>query len=199
MKRALAVTTLLIAAAACGDRNADNVPPADTTAAAVTPPPMDSAPAAAATVTDPQIAAIVVAANDVDIKAGELAGTHASDARVKEFAQLMITDHTGVNKAATDLVTRLNVTPESNATSEKLTRDGELARSALERETGAAFDSAYIAGEVDYHQAVLNAIDQTLIPNAQNADLKQLLEQTRPAVAAHLQHAREVQSALAGS
>jgi putative membrane protein len=141
----------------------------------------------------------VVAANEVDIAAGELASGKATNAQVKEFAQRMITDHTGVNRAAGELVGRLGVTPENNATSEKLRRDGELARSAMERETGAAFDRAYIDQEVEYHTAVLAAIDQTLIPSAQNAELKALLEQTRPAVDAHLQHARQIQTALGGS
>jgi putative membrane protein len=111
----------------------------------------------------------------------------------------MITDHTGVNKAATDLVTKLGVTPEPNATSQKLTADGEASRTTLQGQSGAAFDKAYVDQEVAYHQAVLDAIDQTLIPNAQNAELKALLEQTRPAVAAHLDHARQLQTQLGGA
>ena len=55
--------------------------------------------------TDPQIAAIVVTANQVDIDAGKLAQTKSKNKEVKDFAKLMVTDHTGVNKAATDLVT----------------------------------------------------------------------------------------------
>jgi len=191
MRKGLAVLALFLAA--CSAQEAD-APPADTAAA-----PVDSAPPAptAGAVTDPQIAAIVVAANAVDVAAGELAVERGTDARVKEFAQRMITDHNGVNQAASDLVTRLGVTPEPNATSQQLERDGELAREALGRETGAAFDRAYIDNEVTYHQAVLDAIDQTLIPNAQNAELRALLEQTRPAIAAHLEHARELQTSLA--
>jgi hypothetical protein len=37
--------------------------------------------------------------------------------------------------------------------------------------SGAAFDKAYI-NEVEYHQMALNALDETLVPNAQNAQLK---------------------------
>ena len=37
-------------------------------------------------------------------RCGKLAESRATNAEVKAFAQLMITDHTGVNKAATDLV-----------------------------------------------------------------------------------------------
>jgi putative membrane protein len=141
----------------------------------------------------------VVAANQVDIDAGELAMERGTDPRVKEFAQRMITDHTGVNTAATELVTKLGVTPEPNATSQKLTADGEASRNTLRGQSGAAFDRAYVDQEVAYHQAVLDAIDQTLIPSAQNAELKALLEQTRPAVAAHLDHARQLQTQLGGA
>jgi putative membrane protein len=197
MNRTLAAV-LLLSLAACGDSDADTQAAADTTAA---PPPAQTtaeAPAAPA-VTDPQIAAIVVAANDVDIAAGRLAQERGSNAQVKEFAQRMVTDHTGVNKAATDLVTRLNVTPEGNATSQKLSSDGEASRTRLQGLSGAEFDRAYVDQEVAYHQAVLDAIDQTLIPSAQNAELKALLEQTRPAVAAHLQHAQQIQGTLGGA
>src|SRR5438045_9237975 len=65
-------------------------------------------------VTDPQIAAIVVTANQVDIAAGELARAKGQSKDVKDFAQRMITDHSGVNKSATELVQKLHVTPESN-------------------------------------------------------------------------------------
>src|SRR5687767_14026549 len=71
-----------------------------------------SAPAAESGPTDAQIAAIVVTANQVDIDAGKLAASKSNRKEVKEFAQLMVTDHTGVNKSATELVTKLKVKPE---------------------------------------------------------------------------------------
>jgi len=54
-------------------------------------------------VTDAQIASIVVTANQVDIDAGKIAEARATSHEVKTFARLMVTDHTGVNKSATDL------------------------------------------------------------------------------------------------
>ena len=48
----------------------------------------------------------------------------------------------------------------------------------------AAFDRAYIDNEVTFHQTVLDALDKTLIPNAQNAGLEALLEQVRPNISA---------------
>jgi putative membrane protein len=146
--------------------------------------------------TDPQIASIVVTANQVDIDAGKLAKSKATNAEVKKFAEQMITDHTGVNTQATELVTRLGVKPEDNATSQALKSGGDKNVADLKGLKGAAFDKAYIDHEVAYHQQVLDAIDKTLIPSAKNAELKALLVKVKPAFDAHLAHARQVQSAL---
>jgi putative membrane protein len=147
---------------------------------------------------DAQIAAIVVTANQVDIDAGKLAESRSQNADVKAFGELMVKDHTGVNKAATDLVTKLKVTPEDNDTSKALKAGGEKNLAHLKTLKGAEFDKAYIDHEVTYHQQVLDALDKTLIPNAQNAELKALLVKTRPAFVAHLEHAKQLQSKLEG-
>jgi len=146
--------------------------------------------------TDAQIASIVVTANQVDIDAGKLAQTKTSNADVKSFATLMVTDHTGVNKQAVDLVTKLKVTPEDNPTSQALKKGGEENVANLKKLSGAAFDKAYVDHEVAYHQQVLDAVDKTLIPNAKNAELKALLVKVRPAFVAHLEHAKHLQSAV---
>jgi len=147
-------------------------------------------------VNDAQIASIVVTANQVDIDAGKLASSMATDAAVKKFAQLMITDHTGVNKSATALVTKLKVTPEDNPTSQSLKSDGEKSLAHLKTLKGGAFEKAYIDREVAYHQQVIDAIDKTLIPGAKNEELKTLLVKVRPAFVAHLEHAKQLQSSL---
>ncbi len=195
MKKPLLSLLALAALAACGGQDAEENAGTATVDTAATATAAPAAPASGG-VTDPQIADIVVAANQVDIEAGELAQSKSTNPKVKEFAQRMITDHSGVNQAATELVTRLGVTPEPNPTSQQLRQGGEQNRSSLQGKSGAEFDRAYVAHEVTYHQTVLDAIDQTLIPNAQNAELKALLQQTRPAVEAHLQHAKELQGSL---
>jgi putative membrane protein len=146
--------------------------------------------------TDPQIAAIVVTANQVDIDAGKLALSKSHSKEVKEFAQRMITDHTGVNKSATELVTKLHVTPEPNPTSQSLQNGGDDNLAALKKLSGQAFDKTYVDHEVAYHEAVLQAVDKTLIPSAQNAELKALLVKVRPAFVAHLDHAKHLQQDL---
>ena len=94
------------------------------------------------------------------------------------------------------LVTKLKVTPEDNATAKSLKSGGAENVAKLEKLSGAAFDRAYVDHEVAYHEQVLEAIDKTLIPSAQNAELKALLVAVRPAFVAHLDHARHIQATL---
>ena len=147
-------------------------------------------------VSDAQIAAIVVAANQVDIDAGKFAAKKSTNSEVQKFAQTMVTDHTAVNKSAVDLVTKLKVSPEANDTSRSLTVDGKKSLAALHSLSGTAFDKAYVDREVAYHQQVIDALDTVLIPNAQNAELKALLVKVRPAFVEHLNHAKHLQASL---
>lgn len=146
--------------------------------------------------TDANIAAIVVGANTIDIEYGKIAQARARNPEVRRFAETMITDHTAVNRQAGELAAKLKLTPVDNETSRKLAADAEAIRKTLQAESGAAFDRAYIANEVAFHQTVLDAIDGALIPNARNAELKALIQAVRPAVAAHLGHAKQLQASL---
>jgi putative membrane protein len=157
---------------------------------------LSAATVSAQSINDAQIASIVVTANQVDIDAGKLAAATTTNAEVKKFAQLMVTDHTAVNKQAVDLATKLKVTPQDNDTSKSLKAGGEKNVAQLKTLKGAAFDKAYVDHEVTYHQSVLDALDKTLIPNASNAELKALLVKVRPAFVTHLEHAKHLQASL---
>lgn len=145
---------------------------------------------------DAQIAAIVVTANQVDIDAGKLAESKSRNKHVKDFARLMVTDHSGVNKSASDLAGKLKLKPEDNPTAQGLKKGGDDNLARLRKLDGVAFDKAYVDNEVTYHQAVIDAVDKTLIPSAKNEALKALLVKVRPAFVAHLEHARQLQAQL---
>ena len=146
--------------------------------------------------TDPQIAGIVVTANQIDVDAGKLAKSRSKNKEVQAFANQMITDHTAVNKQASALVKKLKVKPADSPTSQDLKKGAKQNMANLRKLKGADFDKAYVDHEVAYHEAVLEAIDKTLIPSAKNAELKGLIEKVRPAIAAHLDHAKMLQSSL---
>jgi putative membrane protein len=145
---------------------------------------------------DANIAAIVVAANDIDIKAGKLAVKTSKNGAVKGLGEMMVRDHEGVNQQAKALAKKLHVTPQDNDVSRKLKSDADQTYTNLQKKKGAEFDRAYVENEIAYHQAVIAAVDSLLLPSAQNAELKSLVQQVRPALQAHLEHAKHVQSQL---
>jgi putative membrane protein len=179
----------MIALGACAKKDAA---PVDTTPA-VAPAP---APAAAPAINDAQIAHIVVTADAIDSTAGALAAQKGSSKDVKAFGKMMVTDHGAVNKQAVALATKLNVTPEDNDVSRQLKSGADANIAKLQGLTGKDFDKAYIDNEVTYHQAVADAMSQKLIPGAQNAELKALLEKSLPAFGAHLDRAKQIQASL---
>ncbi len=147
--------------------------------------------------TDAEVAHVAVTANTIDIDAGKVAQTHAKSAEVKKFADMMVRDHAGVNEKAAALAKKLNVTPKDNAVSQSLIKGADESKAKLESLKGAEFDHAYIEREIAYHQAVLDALNKTLIPTTENAELKGLLTQVLPAFEAHLAYAKKIGSTLA--
>lgn len=150
------------------------------------------------TLNDANIAAIVVVANQADIDNGELALEKGTDERVRAFANQMVEAHTAINEAAGELVVDLGVTPEANEVSRSIHDGQAAARERLDDLSGAEFDRAYIENEVAYHEAVIDAVDNVLIPSAQNEELKQTLIDVRPAFVSHLEQARSIHADLMG-
>jgi putative membrane protein len=146
--------------------------------------------------TDPQIADVAVTAHNIDIARGKLALSKTKNDEVKQFAQQMVDDHGAGVKEAVALATRLGVKPEKNGTSKGLEAGAKKAAARLRKESGARFDKDYIDTEVEYHEAVIDAVRNALIPNARNRDLKQLLTDAVPTLEGHLQHAKNLQKQL---
>ena len=141
--------------------------------------------------TDPQIAHIAYTAGQLDIDAAKQA-LAKSNKEVRAFANDMVRDHTAVNKQALALVKKLNVKPEDNDTSRALTKQAAAKRAELAKLNGAAFDKAYVDNEVAYHKTVNGALESTLIPSANNSELKSLLQTGLKLFQGHQQHAEHV-------
>jgi len=147
---------------------------------------------------DAEVASVAVVANQIDIKYGEIAKEKSKNADILKFAETMINDHTAVIAQAAGLVKKLGVTPQDNAVSQKLSSDAEKTKKTLRLKSGKAFDKAYIDNEVAYHKAVIGAVEGLLIPETENKELKDLLQNVVPALKAHLEHAIMVQSKISG-
>ena len=148
--------------------------------------------AQAAKPNDAQIAHIAYTAGQIDVAAGQQALKKTSNKDVRAFAEEMVRDHKAVNDKALELVKKLGVTPQDNPTSQALAKDGAAKLKAMAALTGKAFDKAYIDNEVAYHKTVNGALEHTLIPDAQNEQLKKLLETGLELFTQHQHHAEHV-------
>ncbi|MEO6909791.1 MAG: DUF4142 domain-containing protein [Edaphobacter sp.] len=146
--------------------------------------------------TDPQIAEIVVVANQIDIDYGKLALSKTKNKEVRSFAQQMVRDHSALNKSVEGLATKLHVTPATSDTSKSLEAQSKETTAKLKALRGRAFDKAYVDNEVAYHTAVIHEVATVLIPDAKNAELKSALEGAAPLFEGHLAHAKNIQASL---
>jgi len=143
--------------------------------------------------TDPEIASVAVTANQIDIDYANIAIKKTNNADVKKFAETMAKDHQAVINKAVALVTKLKVTPKDNATSKAFLAGAKKTKAMLNSKNGKAFDKAYVDNEVAYHKAAINEVQNVLIPNAANGELKALLQSALPLFKEHLGHAEMIQ------
>ena len=145
---------------------------------------------------DAEIASIAVTANQIDVEYGKIALKKAKNKEAKKFAQTMVDDHTAVIKKAVELAGKLGVTPQDNPTTQSLLAGAEKVKVDLNSKKDKEFDKAYIDNEVAYHEAAISIVKNTLIPQTQNAELKELLQGAVPLFEHHLEMAKEAQSKL---
>jgi len=148
---------------------------------------------------DAEISQIVLTANKGEIDASKLAKRKSANAEVKEFADMMIDEHASVTKQTKALDSKLKLKPMDSKASQDLAKNSKAAEKKLKSLKGADFDKQYVDQMVSDHQAVLDTIDSTLLPNAKNEELKNLIQTVRPSVAKHLEHAKALQAKLGDS
>jgi putative membrane protein len=146
--------------------------------------------------TDPEIASVAVTADQIDIDYAAIAKQKSKNAKVLEFAATMAKDHQSVNDQAVALDTKLSVSPKDNPLTQSLLSGATTTKEMLNSKSGAEFDKAYIDNEVAYHKAAIDVVENTLIPDATNAELKSLLQTALPVFKQHLAHAEMVQKGM---
>jgi len=141
---------------------------------------------------DAEIAHIAYTAGALDVDAAKQALAKSHNAGVRAFAETMVRDHEAVNAQALALVKKLGVTPADNATSAALAKQAAATKADLGKLHGAAFDRAYVGNEVAFHRTVNGALKTTLIPSADNGELKSLLETGLTLFGEHQAHAEHL-------
>ena len=141
---------------------------------------------------DLEIAHIAYTAGAIDIRYAHLALALSEDPEVRNFAELMIRDHTAVNNKALALVKKLQITPQDNAMSQQLNQQAQQIREELSQLRGKDLAKRYAANELGYHQTVNHVVENTFIPNAQNPELKALLTAALQTFKVHEGHAAQM-------
>jgi putative membrane protein len=140
---------------------------------------------------DPTIVAIFDAANTWDIETGRLARERAWSKEVRAFGAQLAHDHRVVRQQGRDLAKKLKVTP-TPPKDFALAKDHAAAMKRLRSLHGKAFDKAFLENEVAYHQAVVDAVTNTLLPATQNAELKDLEQKVAPNFVGHRDMAKNL-------
>ncbi|AAV93577.1 DUF4142 domain-containing protein [Ruegeria pomeroyi] len=145
---------------------------------------------------DLEIAHTAYTAGQLDIRYAHLALAVSDNAEVRAFAETMIRDHTAVNAAAGDLITKLNVTPQDNDLSRTLVKGAADKRAELISLSGKAFDCAYAQNELGYHQVVNKTVEGVFIPAVTVEPLKDLLSDALVTFKVHEGHAEQMVNGL---
>lgn len=145
---------------------------------------------------DGQILAVILAANDGEVQAAELARRNAVGDEVKQFAATMLSHHTQALGKARVVQTKARLQAEETDTSTKLKSDAATLVADLRTKKGREFDRAYVDSQVKAHREVLALLDDRVLPGAQNVELKAQAAELRRTVADHLIKAEALQQKL---
>jgi putative membrane protein len=145
---------------------------------------------------DLEVAHSAYTADVIDIDYAKIALEKSKNPEVRRFAELMIQDHTAVNEGAGALLAKLNAKPQDNSFSQTLIAGATKEKAKLDALEGAAFDRAYAANELAYHQQVNKIVGETWIPNIKNPEVKAFLTQALVTFRVHENHAEKMVGTL---
>jgi putative membrane protein len=168
-----------------------SVAPAGASASSSASTPASTAP----TMTDANILAMLDADNIADSSAGSIAASKGTNASVKEFGRMMMKDHHQLRVEGAALAKKDSLTPAMPAGNTDEASEKALADSLNSMAKGADWDKFYIDHMVTGHEKVLREA-QDAANNAQNADLKAMIQKATPVVQKHLDKAKDIQTKL---
>jgi putative membrane protein len=152
---------------------------------------MDQGPTA-----DSDIAMIMRVANIGEVREGELARSKTTDTSVRDFAIMMVTEHTAQNNKAESELARVDIASSDTDLSRQLDAESGTTTERLRALSGAAFDRAYIDSQVSAHQSLISLIDSKLMPHSRKKAVKDQLTELRKLADTHLTRAKQIQGSL---
>ncbi|MDP9047482.1 MAG: DUF4142 domain-containing protein [Bacteroidota bacterium] len=115
-----------------------------------------------------------------EVALGKLALQKTSNAQIKDFANMMVTDHGKANDELKAVAKAKNITLPDSVDS-----DHQKKMADLSKKTGKDFDKAYVDAMIDGHKKTLDLMNDEA-KNGKDADLKAFAAKTAPTVKMHL-------------
>lgn len=134
--------------------------------------------------------------NKNEIAASKAVVDKTQNEQVKEYAQMMIDQHTKNLDAVIALSKKIKMKPIDDAAVKSLRTQGKQGVKKLDSLNGPALDIAYINAMVAGHTDALQHIDNNIMKKVHNDDLKAYVTDTRGHVEMHLEKAKAIQAEL---
>jgi predicted outer membrane protein len=141
---------------------------------------------------DAQLAEVVMAVDDGEIRLAQLGMVHATTPAVKHFAHEIQVAYEGMLSKDNDLWSRLQLAPATSPASKKLDTDIQEQAARIATVSKADFDHEYVAALVRAQNKVLNVLD-AVVANARSTAFKADLTARRPKLEGHLRMAQTAQ------
>jgi putative membrane protein len=145
---------------------------------------------------DAEIAGVVLALNQAEVSAGNLAQSVSVNRDVKMFGRDVAEEHERSSSRFGNWATRQGIAPRQGPVSEELKAEEEKFLEGLKKQSGILFDLDYINHEVESHRHAMELLDSKLIPGARSGELRRMLAEMRRSLADHHERARLIKVSL---
>lgn len=132
------------------------------------------------------------------VEQARLAQGRATDPAVRSYAEATLREHSEADAVASDIGVRNKLWMTASPLSHSIQSSANKTASVLAAQADYAFDRAYIESQVREHQAMLEAIDSTIMPSVTTGDLRALAQTTRNQIAHRLNAARDLERQIRG-
>ncbi len=125
-----------------------------------------------------------------EVEAGKLAQQRAQNAQVKQFAQMMVTDHTKANDELRSAATTKNIMLPDSMSNEHM----EMMRTLREK-NGAEFDREYMDKMVTAHDTDISLFEDAA-QDLEDPEVKSMASAKLPTLRQHRDQAQQIRDAL---
>lgn len=140
---------------------------------------------------DATILGIFDQTNAVDIYNGRLGAKYGHSPAVRALGEMVATEHVMVQQRGRDLAKRLGIVPMPPDNDTSIAEHGKTV-AMLRATSGSDFDTAYLHHQMAFHQSVIDAVKETLLPAVRNSELKTLVSDLLPGFEHHLAETQAV-------